>query len=90
MTRRIAVVVRDRQGEALRMALGLTLMDDDVDVFAAGRKFDWTEQDLTNIEVLQELEAGLFSDHRENEETEFVATEMMAHRLAEYDHVIPY
>ncbi len=90
MTRKIAVVVRDRQGEALRMALGLTLMDDHVDVFFFDKKFDWTELDLTNIEVLKELEAGFFSDHSANEETEYVATEEMARRLTEYDHVIPY
>ncbi len=43
MTRKIAVLVRDRQGEALRMGLGLTLMDDVVHMFFLSDRFDLTD-----------------------------------------------
>jgi len=90
VTRKIAVVVRDRQGEALRMALGLNLMDDSVHVFLFDRKFDWTEADSTNIEVMREFDVEFFSNDERNEGAEHLATEDMARRLTEYDHVIPY
>lgn len=90
MTRKIAVLIRDRESEALRMALGLTLMDDIVNVFLLGRKFDLSEADEANIELMQELDIAFFSDHKENNGSEFVAMDELAQRLTDYDHVIPY
>lgn len=90
MTRKIAVLVRDRQGEALRMALGLILMDDVVNVFLLDRKFELSEADSANKELMEEMDIAFFSNHEGNEGTQFVPTEDMARRLTEYDHVIPY
>ncbi len=51
--RNIAVVVRDRQSEAMRMALGLILIDDRVDVFLLagkpGRSLQDAVQGSTNV-----------------------------------------
>lgn len=90
MTRKIAVLVRDRQSEALRMALGLTLMDDIVNVFLLDRKFDLSEADAANKELMQEMDIPFFSNHEGNADTEFVPTDDLARRLTEYDHVVPY
>jgi len=90
MTRKIAVLVRDRQSEALRMALGLILMDDTVNLFLLDRKFDLSEADSANMELMQEMDIVFFSNHEGNAGTEFVATDDLARRLPEYDHVIPY
>lgn len=90
MTRKIAVLVRDRESEALRMALGLTLMDDAVNVFLLDRKFEFSETDEANRELMQELDISFFSNHEGNEGTEYVSTDDLAQRLTEYDHVIPY
>lgn len=90
MTRKIAILVRDRQGEALRMALGLILMDDIVNVFLLDREFKLSEEDLTNKELMEEMDIVFFSNHEGNQGTEFVPTEDMALRLTGYDHVIPY
>lgn len=90
MTKKIAVLIRDRESEALRMTLGLTLMDDIVNVFLLGRKFDLSEADEANKELMQEMDIAFFSDHEANGGTEFVATDDLAQRLTEYDHVIPY
>ena len=90
MTRRIAVLVRDRQSEALRMALGLTLMDDVVNVFLLDRRFDLSEADLANKELMEEMDIAFFSNNEDNADTQYVATEALARLLTEYDHVIPY
>jgi len=90
MTRKIAVLVRDRQSEALRMALGLTLMDDVVNVFLLGKTFDLSEADSANKELMEEMDIAFFSDDKGNAGTQYVATDELARCLTEYDHVIPY
>jgi sulfur relay (sulfurtransferase) DsrF/TusC family protein len=90
MTQKIAVLVRDRQSEALRMALGLTLMDDTVNVFLLDRKFELSDADAANKELMEEMDIAFFSNNEENEGTEYVPTADLARRLTEYDHVIPY
>lgn len=90
MARKIAVLVRDRQGEALRMALGLTLMDDAVDVFLVDRRFDLTGTDAANVALMKEIEIAFFSNHEGNRGSEYISTEDMARRLTGYDHVFPY
>jgi hypothetical protein len=90
MTRKIAILVRDRESEALRMALGLTLMDDSVNVFLLDRKFDLSEADSANLELMRELDIAFFSNHAGNDGTDYVSTDDLARQLTEYDHVIPY
>lgn len=90
MTLKIAVLVRDRQGEALRMALGLILMDDIVNVFLLDRKFELSETDSANKELMEEMDIAFFSNHEGNQGTEYVSTQDMARRLTGYDHVICY
>lgn len=90
MTRKIAVVVRDRESEALRMALGLTLMDDIINVFMLDRTFDLSEADAANKELMEEMDIAFFSNEEGNADMQYVATEELARLLTEYDHVIPY
>jgi hypothetical protein len=91
MVKKIAVLVRDRQGEALRMSLGLTLVDDIVDVYVLDdRKLPGTEQDQLNLELMKEMEMKIYSNYRGNEDVEYLSTEEIARKLPEYDHVLPY
>jgi hypothetical protein len=55
-TKKILVIARDRKTEALRMATGLTLLDDAVSVVA------WGGLDRDDEEVEMQLEALDFSD----------------------------
>ncbi|MFW5909254.1 MAG: hypothetical protein ACOCUM_00630, partial [Thiohalospira sp.] len=55
-TKQILVIARDRKTEALRMATGLTLLDDAVSVAA------WGGLDRDDEEVEMQLEALDFSD----------------------------
>lgn len=90
MEKKIAVLVRDRQGEALRMALGLTLVDDIIDVYMLNGRFTETEQDHLNLELMKEMEMKIYSNDKENEGAEYLSTREIAHKLPEYDHVLPY
>ena len=90
MAKKIAVLVRNRQGEALRMSLGLTLLDDVVDVYVIGRKLENTGEDALHLETIKDMDMKICTDCRENADIEFIATEVVAVRLLEYDHVLAY
>jgi hypothetical protein len=90
MAKKIAVLVRDRQEEALRMSVGLILLDDQVEVYLLDRKLEETKESLLHYETLKEMEMKVYSNSRENEGMEYVPTEEIAQRLLQYDHVLPY
>ena len=89
-TKRIAVIVRDRQSEALRVAGGLTLADDTIDVYVLDRKLDKTAKELAGpLELVSDLDLKVYSNNAENGFTT-IALEEMAKKLLEYDFVVPY
>ncbi len=90
MAKRIAVVARERQDEALRMAVGLTLVDDRVDVFVLDRKVAETVESKLALETLEMLEMKLHTNVEENQGMELLSIEKIAQKLLEYDTVLPY
>ena len=90
MSKKIAVVVRDRQDEALRMSIGLTLMDDEVDVFLLNRKLVKTKENELNIDTLGEMDINIFSNIEDCPGTSYLPTASMARDLLTYDHILPY
>jgi hypothetical protein len=89
-TKKIAVIVRDRQSEALRVAGGLTLADDTIDVFVLDRKLDKTDKALASpLELVTDLELKVYSNNGSNGFTT-ITLEEMAKKLLEYDIVVPY
>ncbi len=90
MVKKIAVLVRDRQGEALRMSLGLTLVDDIIDVYVLDGKLEGTEQERLNLELMKEMGMKIYSNYPGNKNVEYLSTEEIAHKLLEYDHILPY
>jgi hypothetical protein len=89
-TKKIAVIVRDRQAEALRVAGGLTLADDTIDVFVLDRKLDQENPDVAQpLELATELELKMYSNNPENGYAT-ITLEEMAKKLLEYDLVVPY
>ena len=84
------MLVRDRQGEALRMSLGLTLVDDIIDVYVLDGKLEGTEQDRLNFELMKEMGMKIYSNYQGNEDVEYLSTEKIAQKLLEYDHILPY
>ena len=90
MARKIAVLVRDRQEEALRMSVGLTLMDDSIDVYVLDRKIHDSEHNFLNIETIKEMGMSLFSNCRDNVDMQYLSTKEISRRLPTYDHVLAY
>jgi hypothetical protein len=90
MGKKIAVLVRDRQGEALRMSVGITLMDDTIDVYVLDRKVEKNDDNDLNIETIKDLGMKLATTTKENAGMDYIATEELAQKLLEYDHIVPY
>lgn len=89
-TKKIAVIVRDRQAEALRVAGGLTLADDAIEVFILDKKLDKNAPEIaTPLELVNDLELKVYSNNPENGYTT-ITLEEMAKKLLEYDLVVPY
>jgi hypothetical protein len=90
MQKKIAVLVRDRQSEALRMALGLILVDDVVDVYVLDRKMQVTGETVLHWETIKEMEINTYTNYKGNEGMEFLTEAEIAKRLPGYDQVLPY
>lgn len=90
MSKKIAVVVRDRQDEAIRMSIGLTLMDDSVDLYLLNRKLEKTADNELNIDTLGEMDINIYSNMEDSPDSSYLSTEAMAKNLLAYDHILPY
>lgn len=89
MKKKIAILVRDRKHEALRMAIGATLLNDTVNVFVMDERLESDDEIDLNLEMLSDLNVRIFSNNPENR-FEQKTTEDIARMLCEYDVVIPY
>ena len=90
MQKKIAVLVRDRQSEALRMSLGLILVDDLVDVYVLDRKLQATGETALHVETIKEMEMQIYTNCRDNEGMEYLSVGEIALRLSQYDHILAY
>ncbi len=90
MGKKIAVLVRDRQGEALRMSVGITLMDDTIDVYVLDSKVESNDDNDLNIETIKDMDMKLATNTKENAGMDYISNEELAKKLLEYDHIIPY
>ena len=90
MTKKIAVLIRDRQSEALRMSLGLTLMDDSIEVFVLDSDLEKTEQNIDTIEFMKEWDINVYSNNTVNEDLQYMPFQEIALKLTEYDHILAY
>ena len=89
MAKRIAILVRDRQHEALRMAVGAILADDKVDVYVMDNKLEPDDEMSLNLETLGDFDVEIFSNNPDNPYKQ-KSIEEIACALPEYDVVIPY
>lgn len=90
MVKKISVLVRDRQFEAMRMAIGLTLMDDLVDVYVLDKKIEDTENNSLNLEMMKEMRMQVYTNCAENRELKYIPTEEIVLRLTGYSHILAY
>jgi hypothetical protein len=88
--KRIAVIVRDRPAEALRVAGGLTLADDTIEVFVLDHKLDKEAPEIAQpLELATDLELKMYSNNPENGFAT-ITLEEMAKKLLEFDLVVPF
>jgi len=90
MTKKIAVLVRERQAEALRMALGLVLLDDAVDVYVLDRKLADQQDIQLHLATLREFDFRIYTNDPANDDMECLPTDEIARRLPGYDHTLAY
>lgn len=90
MAKKVAVIVRDRQAEALRMGVGMMLADDLVTVFVMDRKVEETENNAMNIETMNDMDIKVYTNCKENANIEYLSTEEVAKKLLEFDNILPY
>ncbi len=91
MAKKLAVLVKENAAEGMRMAVGLTLADDELNVFVLDKKLPEDDPDLTlNVETLTDFDIKVFTNAKENSSFEFMSTEQIAGALANYDAVIAY
>ncbi len=90
MAKQIAVLARDRQGEALRMGLGMILADDIIDVYVLDRKVEKNDDNDLNLETMGDMDIKVYTNFKDNENMEYISTEEIAQKLLEYDHILPY
>lgn len=90
VAKRIAVLVRERQEEAMRMTIGVTLMDDVVDVYILDRKIEETEKNTLNLKMMRDIKMQVFTNYKGNKGIKYLTLEEIAQRLLEYDHILPY
>ncbi len=90
MAKKIAVLVRDRQAEALRMSGGLTLLDDSVEVYILDKKLENNKIIAKHLDMVQNmLGLPVFTNCKDNS-YEYLTNEKLANKLLNYDIVIPY
>ncbi|MHB1664084.1 MAG: hypothetical protein ACYCT7_02325 [bacterium] len=90
MSKKIAVLTRDRQAEALRMSGGLTLLDDSVEVYVLDRKIEDSKVIAKHLDMVQNmLEIPMFTNCKDNSYN-YLTNEELANKLLDYDVVIPY
>jgi hypothetical protein len=90
MAKKIAVLVRERQEEALRVAVGLTLRDDLVEVYVLDRKLAATPGNTMTIEVLREMEIRIGTNCADNEDFELLSNAELARHIAACEVILPY
>jgi len=95
MSKRVAVLIRDRerQYEGLRTALGLLLEDHEVSMFVLDHEVDTAEAYQENVELLDEMDGKRYSNAPVNVERHgFAPTNLseVAAMLRDNDLVIPY
>ncbi len=88
---KIAVLINTRQAEAIRMSSGITLLDDEVDIFFINSKLDTSDEDVEMMmEIASEMELPFFSNEPDNKNMTQLSTKDLHSKLLDYDHIINY
>ena len=87
---KIAVLINDRQGEAIRMSSGITLCDDEVELFFIDTPIEESDEVEMMMEIASEMELPMFSNVPGTATLTQLSTEELHNKLLDYDHIIAY
>ncbi len=89
MDKKIAIIIRDRQSEALRMSIGLTILEDPVEIYLTKPLLKSGETEI-QLEGIREMRIPVYSICSGDGEFENITVEEMARRLLASDNIIAY
>jgi hypothetical protein len=87
---KIAILINNRQAEAVRMSSGITLLDDEVEIFFLDAALDGSDEIEMMMEIAAEMELPMYSNVAENKQMTMLSTEELHNKLLDYDHIIAY
>lgn len=89
--KKIAVILTGRHSEGIRMAAGLSLLDDRVDVYLLDKDFDARDLPVIekHLEMMKSVGIGLYSNFKKDGFS-FMSAADFGRKFQEYDYVIPY
>lgn len=90
MAKKIAVIVRDRPAEALRMSIGLIVLDDEVDILVT-EPLNEEDAAFLNNEV-KDLVSGVSTTVtlKGVDDVDEITVQDMAEKLLQFDNILPY
>jgi hypothetical protein len=91
--KKIAMLVMNDQAEALRVAGGITILNENVDIFLLDRQLDISGAASAPFEMIRELGLKIFTNIKEMDKPdgfEYLPTDVLARRLLEYDHALAF
>ncbi|MBT4836801.1 MAG: hypothetical protein HON94_05595 [Methylococcales bacterium] len=59
---KIAIIINDRQEEAIRMSSGITILDDEVELFFIDTTIDGSAEIEMMLEIAEEMELPIYSN----------------------------
>ena len=95
--KKIAVIIRNRESEALRMAIGLSILHK-IDIYILDKIIGLNNEVSMNIEMTKELKLGIYTNNpscydqikKINNNIELLKTDDIAKNLLKYDNILPY
>ncbi len=90
---KIAILISDRQAEAIRMGSGITLLDDEVELFFIDSVLETNDEVDMMMEIADEMELPIYSNVEKNNlnnHISLLSTQDIHNKLLNYDHIIAY
>jgi hypothetical protein len=89
LQKKIAIIARDKQNEAFRMAAGLTILDDLIDIFVLDSELENDELTANSFNLVRTLELNIYTNNPANKQMHYISTDEIALKLLDYDLIDP-
>ncbi|MBN2655270.1 MAG: hypothetical protein JXR79_09210 [Nitrospirae bacterium] len=89
MQKKIAILAKEKHNEAFRIAAGLTILDDTIDIFVLGNELEYNEQMQNSLKLAAAMDLKIYTNNPANKQMTYIPTDELAIKLLEYDLVDP-